>query len=410
MSDNGNGSDYDSDNQNNFSYSEENFRKLALLTVIPTTLLAQTIPLEPPRIGNSRSNRREALQYVRSWDDDMFRRQFRLCRDDFGFVLHKIAPLIVRNEVRAIASSGCSICPELRLMITLRILAGAKYLDMIWYRVHVDHVHELVIDCVKAINSKLNNIIIPPTETAWIHEAEQFRGVLRKKHGSMGDEILGGICGAGDGLVIQIVEPVASDLNGKPSKNYMNRKGFFALLAQAFCGAFTKVCYFNVGWPGAANDIIAYKQTDLYIAATNGTIPDWMSFLLDEAYSSCGGRHLTPFSQHQLRRAYGIGTNTLYYQMCTFNHALSSQRISIERAFGQLVRRWGILWCANSSRLQNVSVIVLVCAKLHNLCVDRWIINGRRNNVDILGTDEDIPLHDGIENRRPSDLEVSQIL
>lgn len=45
-----------------------------------------------------------------------------------------------------------------------------------------------------------------------------------------------------------------------------------------------------------------------------------------------------------------------------------------------------------------ISVIVLVCAKLHNLCVDRWIINGRRNNVDILG------------NRRPSDLEVSQRL
>ena len=153
MSDDGNGSDYDSDNQSNFSDSEEDFRKLALLTVITTTLLAQTIPLEPPRIGDSRSDRREALQYVRSWDDDMFRRQFRLCRDDFGFVLHKIAPLIVRNEVRAIASSGSSICPELRLMITLRILAGAKYLDMIWYRVHVDHVHELVIDCVKACDS-----------------------------------------------------------------------------------------------------------------------------------------------------------------------------------------------------------------------------------------------------------------
>lgn len=56
----------------------------------------------------------------------------------------------------------------------------------------------------------------------------------------MGDEILGGICDAGDGLVIQIVGPVASDLNGKPSKNYMNRKGFFALLVQAFCGVFTK--------------------------------------------------------------------------------------------------------------------------------------------------------------------------
>ena len=55
----------------------------------------------------------------------------------------------------------------------------------------------------------------------------------------MGDDMLGGICGAGDGFVVQITEPVAADLDGKPSKNYMNRKGFFALLVQAFSGAHT---------------------------------------------------------------------------------------------------------------------------------------------------------------------------
>ena len=119
----------------------------------------------------------------------------------------------------------------------------------------------------------------------------------------------------------------------------MNRTRFLALLVQAFCGASIKFWYFNMGWPGATNDITAYKQTDVYRAATHNTIPDWISFLLDEAYRSCGGYHLTPFSQHQLRRAFGVGTNTLYYQMRTFNHVLSSQRIIIERAFGQLVRR-----------------------------------------------------------------------
>ena len=113
-----------------------------IIAVVTATILAFTnIPLEPPRIGNSRNSRPEALHYVRSWDDDMFRRQFRLCREDFGDLLSKIAPLIERNEAMARKSSGSSICPELRLMITLRILAGAKYLDMIWYRVSVDHVH-----------------------------------------------------------------------------------------------------------------------------------------------------------------------------------------------------------------------------------------------------------------------------
>ena len=318
-------------------------QKLTVLSIVTTVMVVSFIPMEPPRIGNCRNDRRQALQYVRSWDDDMFRPQFRICREDFGNLLHKIAHLIQRNKLKSIASSDSSINPELRLMITLRILAGAKYLDMIWYRVNVDHVSEIVIDCARAINAALNNIQIPSTETDWILESDNFREVLRKKHGSIADDMLFGICGAGDGLVIQITVQVTTDLNGKPSRNYMNRKGFFALLVQAFCGAYTKFWYFNVGWPGVTNDITAYKQTELYRAATNSTIPDWVSFLLDEAYSSCGGRHLTPYSQHQLRRAYSArGENTMYYMMRTFDHVLSTQRISIERAFGQSVSVDGI--------------------------------------------------------------------
>ena len=275
--------DYQADIEDVAESDQERLRKLALLTIVTATLLISIIPTEPPRIGNSRNDRQHALQYVRSWDDDMFRRQFRICREDFGILLHKIVPLISRNEAKAIASSGSSINPELRLMITLRILAGAKYLDMIWYRVNVDHVSEIVIDCARAINSTVKNIQIPLNETDWKLESDNFREVLRKKHGSIADDMLFGVCGAGDGLVIQITEPVTSDLNGKPSRNYMNRKGFFALPIQAFCGAYTRFWYFNVGWPGATNDIIAYKQTELYLAATQNTIPDWVSFLLDEA-------------------------------------------------------------------------------------------------------------------------------
>ena len=198
-----------------------------------------------------------------------------------------------------------------------------------------------------AINSVIDNIKVPVTDIEWRAESEKFRESLRRKHGSMADDMLGGICGAGDGFVVQITEPVAADLSGKPSKNYMNRKGFFALLVQAFCGAHTNFWYFRVGWPGATNDITAYKQTSLYQKSTNRTLPtstpNWVSFLLDEAYSSIGGCHLTPFIQHQLKKAYNMpdASKTFYFKKRTFNHVLSSQRITIERAFGQLVRRWG---------------------------------------------------------------------
>ena len=69
--------------------------------------------------------------------------------------------------------------------------------------------------------------------------------------------------------------------------------------------------------------------------------------------------------------------------MRSFNRTLSSQRITIEKEFGQLVRRWGILWCANSSRLKNVSLMVQCCAKLHNICVNRWLVEGRRGGIDV---------------------------
>ena len=165
------------------------FQRLAVLAVVTTAMMAAFIPIEPLRIGNSRNDRLHALQYVRSWDDNMFRRQFRLCREDFGSVLRLISPLIQRNEKKAVASSGSSVSPELRLMITLRILAGAKYLDMIWYRVDVDHVNEIVLDCVHAINSTLNNINTPATETEWIFETEQYRSVanrLKNRYATIG--------------------------------------------------------------------------------------------------------------------------------------------------------------------------------------------------------------------------------
>ena len=61
--------------------------------------------------------------------------------------------------------------------------------------------------------------------------------------------------------------------------------------------------------------------------------------------------------------------------MLAFNNILSSQRITIERAFGILVRRWGILWRPIAFSLCKVAKIVRVCAMLHNICVDRWVIN-----------------------------------
>ncbi len=167
---------------------------------------------------------------------------------------------------------------------------------------------------------------------------------MRKK----GSVLMEGTVLAGDGIVYQCHEFTEKDRGDLPHGCFMNRKGFSGLIAQAFCDAYTRFRFFECHWPGGTNDITAYKQTLLYALFKDGSIPECHHAVLDEAYSSISGnQHLCPFSRHQLRKAYKLVDKSFYCKMKSFNNALSSQRITIERAFGMKVRKWGILWKAH---------------------------------------------------------------
>ena len=110
-------------------------------------------------------------------------------------------------------------------------------------------------------------------------------------------------------------------------------------------------------------------MTDLCHKAGGGSyFPAWAYFVLDEAYGSIGGMHLTPYTLSQLKYAKKTDIED-YFKLIAFNNVLSSQRITIERAFGILIRRWGILWRPITYSLEKVPKIIRVCGMLHNICV-----------------------------------------
>ena len=81
----------------------------------------------------------------------MFKRQFRLPRPDFFLLQHAIFENmskkgydLKKHHALATNSSGSPITLELRLYVTLRILSGASYLDMIWYGVEIQSVSDLI--------------------------------------------------------------------------------------------------------------------------------------------------------------------------------------------------------------------------------------------------------------------------
>ena len=402
------------DEEESFSEDEDSSKRIlvarcavsAVAALVITDQSFNSIPPLPGRVGNNHRDRELVLLTVRDWDDDMFRRQFRLFRSDFNGLLIRLNPYLTKNCVKARNSSGCPINSELQLLITLRVLAGASYLDMIWYSVSVNHVMDIVVRTCELINTHLNNISFPAwqNEDEYVKLAHGWQHRIYRKFGGAGEGILNGVISAGDGIIFQIKEPRKKDLDGKPSVLYMNRKGFFSVNAQAFCDSNCRFQYFEMKWPGSTSDCTAFRQSDLYIGIINGMAPDWAIFVCDEAYSCYGGRYLTPFSKYQLMRTKIVNPD-LYNQMRAYNHVLSSLRIHIERAFGQLVRRWGILWRALEMRLTAAITIIECCARLHNLCVDSWL---RDHAGSIDGFTTSIPEHTGIPHMsaQPDDTTV----
>ncbi len=91
------------------------------------------------RKRNSHRYCKSVIEFIHSWSDSMFQRQFRLSRDDFyavheAIINHKASQYGYEEKKLfkfATLSSGSPVTLELRLFITLRILSGASYLDMI---------------------------------------------------------------------------------------------------------------------------------------------------------------------------------------------------------------------------------------------------------------------------------------
>ncbi len=308
---------------------------------------------------NVHRDRAADISFINSWSDDMFRRQFRVTRADFALLEGTILEHMqingydyAKHASYAARSSGSPISLELRLYITLRILSGASYLDMIWYGVEIRSVPGLFWRTVCDMDAALDNINFPTDEPGIRQVVENWAIKRKDRHGfatNMGTAL------AVDGFVIETVKPDPKDLNGQEVSCYRNRKGVWGLISQVACDANAKIRFVQTDWPGATNDLTCFRETALFMLLKSDNFPEWLHIVADEAYSplsaECGWRILTPYSQHQLNSAkqkdwqnlqdwkdrMAIDANVTlakpvdeYWKMRAFNHELSSERITIE--------------------------------------------------------------------------------
>lgn len=111
-------------------------------------------------------------------------------------------------------------------------------------------------------------------------------------------------------------------------------------------------------------------------AISEGKLPSKYFIIGDEAFS-CTNQLLSPYPGR------GIGK-----YKDSFNYWLSHSRQCIERAFGMLTMRWGIFWRKFRFAHERWSLVIILCMKLHNICLDRNVsVPSHRFHEDIESRD-----------------------
>jgi hypothetical protein len=309
------------------------------------------------RAANSKVDRLGVLQKIASMNEDIFKRYFRLCRSDFYALLEQIQPLLLaageESYRQAARSSGSPVYIELRLAAALRFLAGGSYLDIAFaFCISIKSIMTYIWIVLEAINEVLDNIKFPFGDETGLRRLERgFMDICKDK--------LPGTVAAGDGVVFKIRKPTVREAD-EDVRSFFNRKGYYGFSMQAFVGPDCKFLSISSRLCSSSHDATQYEVSDFAHAIRTGKLASWAHIVLDEAYAN-RPQELTPFRGRRLD-----------VRKDTFNYYLSLHRQVVERAFGMLVGRWGVFWRPLRVAFERIPLLIAVCCKLHNVCVDRF--------------------------------------
>ena len=328
-----------------------------------------------------------ALEQMNLLDDVTFKRMFRVDRVVFDILKSRIHPHFQNiNISRAMNSSGSPISIITRLGVTLRWLAGGSYLDLCfaWGISSSTFYHEngVLWPTIQALDQAF------PMGFPFGDESrlEELADGFRVHSGG----ILDGCVMAIDGFGVATRAPYKSEVDG--AKDYRFRKSGFAIVVLGGVDVKGKFLCASCDHSGSTNDIIAWQDSNLYDALEiQRLLPERFFFIGDEAFT-CTHQFLSPWP--------GRGLDTA---KDAFNYWLSHSRQAVERAWGMVTQRWGIFWRIFRFALDRWPLVVMVCMKLHNICLDNLVeVPSQRFLEDVREGDK----WNVQDNERPNDVEL----
>lgn len=293
------------------------------------------------------------------WDlslrEGSFLSEYRLDSRSFQLLHDMLEPALNGDtEMARRANSGCLSAPissQSRLGVALIMLGGGRKTEaMRTHGVAESTVYDILHKVVHAINT--NPALAITDNHSTIQLEQRAEGFCKRSTHSLFKFCTGCI----DGLAIQIAAPRGQ---ANQARYWSNSKKKYAINMQGVCDADCRFIAFSAKHPGGTNDAPAFSNSKLIDICMSQIFPfHWNG---DNAYSlseTC----MIPFP--------GVNLHITHPEQEAFNFWHSQLRITIERAFGIFIRRWGIFWKALQFDVAFCIQIIHACIRLHNFCIN----------------------------------------
>jgi hypothetical protein len=270
------------------------------------------------------------------FSDSLFRRTFRMHKSGFQKLCTVLEDSVGRGvfksdhfllndcntrTTRATDFNGGIICGEIKVALTLRLLAGAAYLDLIKiYCVVSSTVYKIFHQVVAWINVSL---FFPLPA---LLDCKDISGLskIADGFGSFTGDSFWGAIGAIDGIAIKIACPSLTEV--PDPGNYYCRKGYYALNVQAIVDSYKRFLWVSPLHKGSTHDSTAYFETRLQLVLTG-----LASFLCENGFFILGDTAYSLLAYFMV--PYDAAKPNSMQDSFNFWH--SNSRIRVECAFGK---------------------------------------------------------------------------
>ena len=154
-------------------------------------------------------------------------------------------------------------------------------------------------------------------------------------------------------------------------KNFYSFKKRYSVTNMGFIGHNKRFMWAAVGAPGSTHDSRLLKNCNIYSDINNGHVLPNKSLSLNSygkiPFTTVGD---SAFPSHPwLLKPYKECTRVPKQKY--FNKRLCSARVVSEHAYGMLKGRWRIIYKKTECHLDNISLLIMTCIALHNICIHR---------------------------------------